>query len=329
MKRLFIITATMLLAIAVNAQTINIHIKNGEIIRYNTSEVDYVDFSGSGVSKTPAEITIDGEKFTCDYAYIRHDESPLKPDSLLFSLYFNSLNWFEETDDSQFKQVAVFFWVPKDETLTDVRIKEFAVLARIGDSKIYSNGKFSSSDDAELCISKKDDIYSLSIENFALSGAELEKEETSLSFCNQLSSLSDSLASEVFYKSYIYTPLEQMPAFPGGNSALSYWLSRNLRYPAIAEENGIQGRVICTFVVDYDGSVTDIKVISGVDVSLDNEAIRVIGDMPSWIPGMQLGSFVRVKFTLPITFRLQVSKRKNNKSLYTPSIIIGDLQRIE
>jgi TonB family protein len=292
-----------------------------------------VDFSGSSVSKTPAEITIDGEKLSCGYAYIRHDENSLYPsvypDSLLYSLYFNSFDWFEETDDSQLSQIAVFFWLPKDETLTDVKIKKFTVLARVGDSKIYSNGKFRLSDDAQLCISKKDDIYSVSIDNFAVSGKELEKEETSLSFCNQLSSLSDILTSEVFYKSYIYTPLEQMPAFPGGNSALSNWISRNLKYPAIAEENGIQGKVTCTFVVDFDGSVTDVKVISGVDVSLDKEAIRVLENMPSWIPGMQLGAFVRIKYTIPITFRLQVSKRKNNKSLYNPSIIIGDLQRIE
>ena len=103
----------------------------------------------------------------------------------------------------------------------------------------------------------------------------------------------------------VFDVVEQMPSFPGGNSALMQYLSKNIKYPVVAEENGIQGRVICTFVVERDGRVTDVRVVKSVDPSLDKEAVRVVSSMPAWIPGKQNGSAVRVKYTLPVTFRLQ------------------------
>ncbi len=103
----------------------------------------------------------------------------------------------------------------------------------------------------------------------------------------------------------VFEVVEQMPKFPGGDAALMSFLSSHIKYPAIAEENGVQGRVVCTFVVEKDGSITDVKVAKGVDPSLDKEAVRVIKSMPKWIPGKQNGSAVRVKFTVPVTFRLQ------------------------
>ncbi len=103
----------------------------------------------------------------------------------------------------------------------------------------------------------------------------------------------------------VFDVVEQMPSYPGGPSALMQYLSKNIKYPVIAEENGIQGRVICTFVVERDGSVTDVRVAKSVDPSLDKEAVRVVSSMPKWIPGKQNGSAVRVKYTLPVTFRLQ------------------------
>ena len=81
--------------------------------------------------------------------------------------------------------------------------------------------------------------------------------------------------------------------------------SKQIKYPVIAEENGVQGRVIVTFVVERDGSITDVKVVKSVDPSLDKEAQRVVKGMPRWIPGKQNGSAVRVKYTVPVTFRLQ------------------------
>ncbi|MBQ7649003.1 MAG: energy transducer TonB [Paludibacteraceae bacterium] len=96
-----------------------------------------------------------------------------------------------------------------------------------------------------------------------------------------------------------------MPQFPGGQQALFKYLSENVKYPAIAKENRIQGRVICQFVVNKDGSITDVEVVrSGGDPSLDREAVRVIKSMPNWIPGRQKGKPIRVKYSVPVIFRL-------------------------
>jgi protein TonB len=103
----------------------------------------------------------------------------------------------------------------------------------------------------------------------------------------------------------VFEVVEQMPQFPGGDGALMQYLSSHIKYPVVAEENGIQGRVVCTFVVERNGSITDVRVVKSVDPSLDKEAVRVIKGMPNWIPGKQNGSAVRVKYTLPVTFRLQ------------------------
>lgn len=103
----------------------------------------------------------------------------------------------------------------------------------------------------------------------------------------------------------IFEVVEQMPEFPGGQAALMQYLSKNIKYPTIAQENGTQGRVTVQFVVNADGSIVDAKVIRGVDPYLDKEALRVINSMPKWKPGMQRGKAVRVKYTVPVMFRLQ------------------------
>lgn len=103
----------------------------------------------------------------------------------------------------------------------------------------------------------------------------------------------------------VFVVVESMPSFPGGDAALFKYLNDNIKYPVIAQESGIQGRVICQFVVNRDGSIVDIEVVRSVDKSLDAEAIRVIKNMPKWSPGKQRGKTVRVKYTLPVNFRLQ------------------------
>lgn len=103
----------------------------------------------------------------------------------------------------------------------------------------------------------------------------------------------------------IFTVVEEMPEFPGGQSALLGYLSKSIKYPVVAQENGIQGRVSCSFTINKDGSIVDAEVIRGVDPSLDKEALRVINSMPKWKPGKQRGKPVRVKYTVPVTFRLQ------------------------
>ncbi len=103
----------------------------------------------------------------------------------------------------------------------------------------------------------------------------------------------------------VFDVVEQMPSFPGGPSALMKYLSENVRYPVVAQENGVQGRVVVSFVVEKDGHITDVKVVRSVDPSLDKEAARVVKSMPSWIPGKQNGSAVRVKYNVPVSFKLQ------------------------
>ena len=103
----------------------------------------------------------------------------------------------------------------------------------------------------------------------------------------------------------VFEVVEQMPMFPGGNAALMSYLGSNIHYPVVAAENGVQGRVSVSFVVEKDGSITDVQVARSVDPSLDKEAARVVRSMPKWQPGKQNGSFVRVRYIVPVTFRLQ------------------------
>lgn len=102
----------------------------------------------------------------------------------------------------------------------------------------------------------------------------------------------------------VFFIVEDMPEFPGGDLALRKHIAQNIRYPEIAKENGIQGRVFVQFVVNKKGMVEQIKVVRGVDPSLDKEAIRVIQNLPKWKPGQQRGKPVKVSFTVPINFQL-------------------------
>ena len=107
----------------------------------------------------------------------------------------------------------------------------------------------------------------------------------------------------------VFEVVEKMPEFPnGGMPGLMKYLSDNIRYPEAAKVAGIQGRVTVVFVVDKDGSVTNVETLRGVDAELDKEAIRVISAMPKWIPGMQKGKAVKVRYTVPVMFRLPVGK---------------------
>ena len=144
-------------------------------------------------------------------------------------------------------------------------------------------------DDVELdqvdIISSEDDASAAQQETFVAPVVEEEEEEEA--------------AQQIF------TVVEKQPEFPGGTAELFKYLGKAIKYPVIAQENGIQGRVVCSFVVNRDGSIVDIQVMRGVDPSLDKEAIRVISEMPKWKPGEQRGKPVRVRFILPVQFRLQ------------------------
>ena len=103
----------------------------------------------------------------------------------------------------------------------------------------------------------------------------------------------------------IYDNVDQIPSFPSGQRAMISWINRNLRYPAAAAENGVQGTVVCSFVVERDGSITNVQVKQGIDPSLNKEAVRVLNQMPRWTPGRNNGSTVRVRCTVPVNFSLQ------------------------
>ena len=102
----------------------------------------------------------------------------------------------------------------------------------------------------------------------------------------------------------VFMVVEDSPEFPGGLEALLKYLNDNIKYPSICRENGIQGRVIVSFVVNKDGKIVDPEVVKGVNPQLDKEALRVISTMPSWKPGKQRGKPVRVKYSVPVNFRL-------------------------
>ena len=103
----------------------------------------------------------------------------------------------------------------------------------------------------------------------------------------------------------IYNVVEDQPEFPGGMAALMKYLKDNLEYPSISKRNGSQGRAYITFVVNTDGSITDVEVLKSTnDIYLDKSAVKCVSGMPKWKPGKQAGKTVRVKYTLPVNFRL-------------------------
>ena len=102
-----------------------------------------------------------------------------------------------------------------------------------------------------------------------------------------------------------FVSVEQMPQFPGGDAELMKFIGSNLKYPTIAAENGIEGRVVIRFVVGKDGNVSDVQVVRSLDPSCDKEAVRVVKTMPKWVPGKQNGRNVPVYYTLPVLFKLQ------------------------
>lgn len=109
----------------------------------------------------------------------------------------------------------------------------------------------------------------------------------------------------------IFVAVEQQAEFPGGINALMEWLANNICYPESAHANAVQGRVIVKFVIEKDGSVSNVKIAKGVDKDLDREAVRVVSEMPHWQPGKNDGLPVRSFFSLPISFRLTVDNTSN------------------
>ena len=122
-------------------------------------------------------------------------------------------------------------------------------------------------------------------------------------FCFMTVSAQKTVVSEKDKK--VYDVVEQLPEYPGGMPAMIDFLQTNMKYPKDAEKQKVEGRVLVMFIVETDGSVSDVKVARNVFPSLDEEAVRVVEAMPKWIPGKEKGKAVRVKYTLPVVFRLR------------------------
>ena len=112
------------------------------------------------------------------------------------------------------------------------------------------------------------------------------------------------VVSQKVRKDEVFMVVENMPEYPGGNEAMFAFFAKNMKYPADAQKNKVQGRVFVTFIVDKDGAITDVQVVKPAYPSLDAEAVRLVKMMPKWKPGTQRGVPVRVKFTLPVVFKL-------------------------
>ena len=134
---------------------------------------------------------------------------------------------------------------------------------------------------------------------------ELEIEDTEMDEETEVDFSDVAVEEEEEEDAPVFFIVEEMPEFPGGEAALHKYIAQSIKYPVIAQENGIQGRVYVSFVINQKGEVTDIKIARGVDPALDKEAMRVISKMPKWKPGKQRGKPVKVSFTVPINFVLQ------------------------
>ncbi len=120
-------------------------------------------------------------------------------------------------------------------------------------------------------------------------------------------------AQETGTNETVYTIVEEMPSYPGGNGAMTDYLKQNLKYPDKAKAEGIEGKVFVTFVVDKQGKVTATKILRGISPEIDAEALRVVSSMPNWNPGKQSGEAVAVQYNLPLNFTLQSKEKKNDE----------------
>lgn len=113
------------------------------------------------------------------------------------------------------------------------------------------------------------------------------------------------IEEEEIVEAEIFKVVEEMPEFPGGSAKLMEYIQKNIKYPMMARESDIQGRVFVNFVVEPDGSISNVAVLRGIGGGCDEEAVRVVNSMPKWKPGKQRGSAVRCAYTVPIIFKLQ------------------------
>ena len=225
----------------------------------------------------------------CDnFVYVtvpdRPDDNDLCPSTILFSLT-PYIRW----DNRDIGTVRGDFFHNADSIKVTFTSKAKPVAVRFNDLGL--NNKYLAN---YVYVFKKgdNDIYSKKEQNEKESKS---KEEQNESESNKIFNGDD---------------VDQQPSFPGGTNAFNTFIVSNLKYPVVAQENGIQGRVVVKFIVEKDGSISNVEVDRSVDPSLDNEAMRVIKNMPKWIPGQINGKAVKVECSYPFVFRLQQGPKK-------------------
>jgi len=176
----------------------------------------------------------------------------------------------------------------------------FSSMTKIGDIK----DKFDEPEQVENSVISDDSLAHAS---------ETEKTKSAVKSTAEIGEkAAESSAPKKVFTGKVYDIVEQMPSFPGGLEELYKWIDSNVQYPAVARENGI-GRVIVKFIVEKDGSLSDSTVIHSVHPMVDREALRLVGQMPKWNPGKRAGIPVRVRYCLPIKFKLGESKPNQKK----------------
>lgn len=172
--------------------------------------------------------------------------------------------------------------------------------------RVYRGGGWNNNADYCRCAERNNRTPTFSTDNLGLRLALSQDKEVPVVAPSARTADSQlNMGQNVKTKSEPFTVVEVMPVFPGGQTALVQYIASHLKYPPVAQENGVQGRVFVSFVVGEDGYVEDVQVIKGVDPSLDKEAVRVVKSLPRWTPGNQQGNPVRVKYTVPVSFALQ------------------------
>ena len=202
---------------------------------------------------------------------------------------------------------------PAPEPLKDVKI----IMGEAGDKEplLIIDGKVATREQLQTLVDQKE-IYFINVlkyneenKDFLRAYGNKHNADTSNGIINIITkeycdSVDRKVQEEAKKPKDYFDVVEQMPDFPGGSAELMKYLTENVKYPEEAYSKGEQGRVILTFIVEPDGSITNVKVVKSVSEAIDAEAIRVVESMPKWIPGKQSGKAVRVKYTIPVTFRL-------------------------
>ena len=168
--------------------------------------------------------------------------------------------------------------------------------------KAYPNGKYAKqvkAKKAELENKEKKQSKEIQIKEDIVINAEVEQNEVIEEY------VAPEVVEEVVVEEEIFQIVEEMPSFPGGEAKLNDYIAKNVKYPQIARETGIQGHVFVGFVIEPDGSISNVRLLRGIGGGCDEEAIRVVKSFPKWKPGKQRGKAVRVSYQLPVFFKLQ------------------------